>query len=171
MIWLALLKRFWLPLTVAVALIGGVAYFGHTRYESGYAASEAKWQPAFDAAERELAAANDRTRMKESQSTRSAEDSQRRIDETRKTLLARTADYDSRLRALSMRLAAATASSRDVPTPSRGAASPDAATESSQRAAEVGSRIGGIGADCESDAARLAEWQRFYTEQRDILNR
>ena len=169
MIWLDLLRRFW-PYLAGVALILGVGgYLHHTGYESGYAASEAKWQPLFAAAERELAAANARTEKTEADSKALSSESQRRIDETSKALHARADDYDNRLRSLSVRLAAARASCQSVPAVPNSPASPDGATESEQRAAEIGSRVAGIGADCESDSARLAEWQRWYTEQQAVM--
>jgi hypothetical protein len=167
-IWLTLLKRFWLPLTVATLLIGAAMLLRHQGYESGFAASEVKWRPRFETAERELAAANARTEKTEADSKALSAESQRRIDETLQTLHVRATDYDSRLRALSMRVAAR-ASCQSLPAVPGGLAATDAATESEQRAAQAGSRIAGIGADCESDAARLSEWQRWYTEQQAVM--
>jgi len=170
--WLLHLYRFWpLYVAAALALTGAGLYVHHSIYESGYAASEAKWQPLFAKAERELAAANARTKAKETESTLAVAESQRRIDETNEALRVRSADYDSRLRSISMRYAAARASCQQVPAVPGGPSEASGTTESEQRAAEIGSAIARVGADCESDAARLAEWQRWYTEQRVIFDR
>jgi len=168
--WFGLLARFWPYLAGAALILCAGLYLHHRGYESGFAASEGKWQPRFAKAERELDAANARTRMTEAESNLASAESQRRIDETQKLLDVRTADYDGRLRSLSVRLSAASANRCEVPAVPGSSAEAAGASESDQRAAEVGSRIAGIGADCESDAARLAEWQRWYTEQRTIFS-
>ena len=167
--WAALLARFWKPLAGAALLIGSGWYLHHTGYESGYAASEAHWQPLFATAERERDAANERTRTKEAKSIQASAESQRRIDETLQTLHVRAADYDSRLRSLSVRLAAS-ARRCEVPQVAASPAQPDGAAESEQRASGAGGRIAATGANCELDAASKVEWQRFYTEIRATIN-
>lgn len=169
MIWLTLLKKLW-PYIAGIALILGAAwYFHHTGYVSGRADELAVWKPRFDAAERELAAANARTEKAEALSSQAVARSQERIDETLKNLHARTVDYDGRLRSLSVRLAAAGAHRCEVSPLPRSSPELAGPTESEQRAAAAGSRIAIIGGDCEADSARLAEWQRWYTEQRAIF--
>ena len=168
--WLSLLMRFW-PYLAGVALILGVGwYLHHAGYESGHAASEAKWQPLFAKAERELDAANARTRMKEAESNLAVAESQRRTDETLQTLHVRAADYDSRLRSLSMRYAAASARCSALPPASGAAPSPDATAGSVERAERAGASIAATGERCERDAARLAELQKLYIEQRTIVS-
>lgn len=165
---MSLLLRFWPHLLIAGAIIGAGLYLRHSGYESGFAASEAKWQARFSAAERERDAANARADRAEALSTQASEESQRRIDETQKTLLARAADYDDRLRSLSVRYAAARSRCQSVPSIPAGTASPDAAAESEQRASAFGGSLASIGADCEADASTVTEWQRYFTEQRAI---
>lgn len=167
---LPLLLRFWPYLAGAALVIAAYGWAHHAGYESGYAASEAKWQPKFAAAERERDAANARTQMKEAESTHAVAESQRRIDETQKALHDRLADADSRLRALSLRYTAASARRCEMPQAPGASPIPDATARSNERAERAGASIAATGGRCERDAARLAEALRIYTEQRAIIN-
>jgi len=169
--WLLHLYRFWpLYVAAALALTGAGLYVHHSIYESGYAASEAKWQPLFAKAERELAAANARTKAKETESTLAVAESQRRIDETQKILDARLAGADKRYRALSLRYTAAATRRCDLPKAPGASPGPDATPGSIERAERAAEGFRDTGGRCERDAARLAEIQRVYTEQRGIIN-
>ena len=168
--WLGLLSRFWPYLLGVAAILSAALWLHHRGYESGFAASEEKWQPLFAKAERELAAANARTEMKEAESNRAVAESQRRIDETQKDLHDRSVDYDSRLRALSLRYTAAAARRCDVPQAPGTPGSPDTASRINERAERAGAGFADIGGRAERDAARLAECVRVYTEQRAIIN-
>lgn len=168
--WLSLLVRFWKPLAGAALILSAGWYLHHAGYESGYAASERKWQQLFAKAASERDAANARTEKAEALSKQAVADSQRRIDETLQTLHVRAADYDSRLRSLSMRYAAASAHCSALPSAPGATSSPDATTGSVERAERAGASIAATGERCERDAARLAELQRTYTEQRTIVS-
>lgn len=169
--WLLHLYRFWpLYLAGAIAITGVGLWAHHSIYESGRADEKAVWKLKFDAAARELVAANARTKAKEMESSRAVAESQRRIDETQKTLDIRSADYDQRLRALSVRYTAA-ARRCDLPKAPGTSPVPDAATASVERAERAGASFADIGKRAEWDSARLAQCVRIYTEQRAIINR
>lgn len=167
---LPLLLRFWPYLAGIALIIGAYGWAHHAGYESGYAASEAKWQPAFAKAERERDAANARTRTMEESSTHITQSIEAEHADKISSLNLRVADADQRIRALGMRLAAASAHRCDVPEVSGATAVPDATTESVQRASEAGGRIARVGADCEADALSLTDLQRWVTEQHGIFN-
>lgn len=169
--WMGLLSRVWPYLAGAALLIGAGLYLRHTGYESGYAASEAKWQTLFAAAEKARDAANEKARRKEEDSTRISQTAEAEHAKTVASLTLRAADADKRIRALGLRIAAASACRVEVSTAPGSAAQPDGATESEQRASEAGGRVAAAGADCELDAAAKVEWQRFYTEVRSTINR
>lgn len=171
MIWLAVLKRFWLPLVAAGAVIGAGWYLHHRGYESGYAASEKRWQAAFAKAAAERDAANAKALRQETESTLLSDQIGKQHAEQMASLNLRAADADKRIRALSVRLAAASSCRVEVPAVSGTSAEPDDATEGVRRAAEAGGRIAAVGTDCEADAARLAALQRWITEQRAIFSR
>jgi len=168
--WLSLLSRFG-PYLVALAALSGAAWWLHHQgYESGYAASEAKWQPRFDAAERAKAVADEMARRKEAYSTALSQKVEAEHEKAVASLNLRAADADKRLRALSLRLATASARRCEVPPIPGAALQPDAAAEVIRRAEDAGGRISSVGAACESDAATLAALQRWVTEQRAIIN-
>lgn len=170
--WLLHIYKFWPLYLIAVgAFIGSGWYIHHSIYESGRADERAVWKPKFDAAARELVAANARTKAKEMESSRVVAESQRRIDETQKTLASRLADADSRLRALSLRYTAAATRRCEVPTAAGASPVPNEATGVRERAERAGASFADIGGRAERDAARLAECVRIYTEQGAIINR
>lgn len=164
-----LLLKFWKPALGGLIGLWAIWFLHHRGYESGFAASEVKWQARFEAAERALAVANARTEKAEALSNQAVENSQRRIDETLQALHARTVDYDGRLRSLSVRLSAAGAHRCEAASLPRSSPELAGPTESEQRAAEVGASLTRIGSDCEADSLRLREWQRWFTEQRAIF--
>ena len=166
---LPLLRKFWPHLLAVGAIIAVGLWLRHAGYESGYAASEAKWHPLFEAAERELAAANARTETKEAASKVLSEQIEKQHAETMASLNLRASAADRRIRDLSVRLAAAHSRSCPLPAVPGTTSVPDAAAEVERRAEEAGGRISSVGAACESDAATLAELQRWVTEQRAIF--
>ena len=168
MIWLGLLKRFWPYLAFALAAMLILGGFYRSGYKAGESASAAFWQPRFDAADKARIAADART---ESLATASTALTQRREAEHAETLQSlndRAAASDVRVRGLMRQLA--TASRCEVPAVPGTTTLPDDSAEVQQRADTLGSRIVGIGRDCEADAATLAELQRWISDQRAILN-
>jgi hypothetical protein len=166
---LALLARFWKPLACLALVIGAWALAHHQGYESGYAASEAKWQPAFAAAERARDAANAVARQKEASSTALSQQAEVDHEKAVASLTLRAHDADERIRDLVRQLAASASRGR-VPTLSGPATVITGPAESDQRASEAGGSIARTGADCEADAITLAGLQRWVTEQRAIAN-
>jgi len=169
--WLSLLSRFWPYLAGAALIIGAALYLHHRGYESGYAASEALWQPRFAQAERARDMANEKARRKEEDSTALSAQTEKQHAETLVSLQARASDADKRLRALSVRLAAASTRRCAMPETAGTPAVTDAATASAERAERAGASISDTGRRCELDAATLTEWQRFYSGVRSISNR
>ena len=169
--WAGLLLRFWPYLAGAALIIGAGWYLHHAGFESGYAASEAKWRPLFAAAERARDAANEKARRKEEDSSALSAQTEKQHAETLVSLQSRAADADKRLRALSVRLATASSCRVSMPETSGTSSVPDAAAPSAERAERAGASISDTGRRCEIDASTLAEWQRFYTELRSTINR
>lgn len=167
--WLVVLRRFWPYLLGAVAVIGASWYFHHAGYESGYAASEAQWQPRFAEAGRARDAANAKARQQETESTALTQKAEVDHEKAVASLTLRAADADQRIRALGVRLAAAGARRCEVPPISGAATVPDAAPPSTERAERAGASISDTGRRCEADAIALAALQRWLTEQRAIL--
>lgn len=168
MIWLGLLKRFWpyVAVALAAAFILGGTY--RTAYKAGQREREAHWQPLFAAADKARAEANARTANLEAASKALTATTEARYVETLQSLEARAADADVRVGKLMRQLATRPRSCEvsAVPGP---AAVPDDSSEVQQRADAIGSRIVGIGRDCEADAAQLATLQRWIEDQRAIL--
>jgi hypothetical protein len=162
--------RIWLYLGAAAAIIGGGLYVHHAIYESGYAASEAHWKPLFAAAVRERDAANRHAASVEAASKDLSDQSEKRHVETVASLNLRAVATDQRIRALSVRLAAARSRHCEMPEAPGTAAVPDDTAASAARADGAGASIGDTGRRCELDAASKLEWQRFYTEVRSTIN-
>lgn len=168
--WVTLLARFWPHLLAAAAIIGAGVYLHHRGYESGFAASEAKWQPLFAAAEKARDAANEKARRKEEDSIQLARMAEDEYEKSVASLTLRAADADKRIRALSVRVAASACRVEVSPTAGT-AAVPDAAAASLARADGAGASISDTGRRCELDSAALAGWQRFYLSLRSTINR
>lgn len=171
MIWLDLLRRFWPYLALSVGLIVGAWYTHHTGFVSGYAASEAKWRPAFDEATRARDAANAKARQTESDSSALSSQTEKAHGEQIASLNLRAADAAERIRALSVRIAASHSSCGPVPTISGSPAVADAAASGESRAERAGTSISDTGRRCEADAITLANLQQWVTEQRGIFSR
>jgi len=165
------LLRFW-PYLAGAALVIGASWFLHHRgFESGYAASEAKWQPLFAAAEKARDAANEKARHKEEDSIQLSRMAEAEHEKSVASLTLRAADADKRIRALGVRLAAASACRVEVSSAPGSSAEPDAASAGIARADRAGASISDTGRRCELDASALAAWQQFYIQLRSINNR
>jgi len=167
---LAVFFRFWPYLAAVVLLIGAWAWAHHTGYESGYAASEAKWQPKFEGAERERDAANARAQKKEADSIALSDQIERTHAETIASLTSRAADAEQRTAGLVRQLSVR---ARSCAVPPTGSAStvPDAASASDRVADRASKDLVELARRCESDGRTLAQLQRWVTEQRAIINR
>jgi hypothetical protein len=153
----------------AVVVIGSDWYFHHAGFNSGYAASEAQWQPRFAEAERARDAANAKARQQETESAALTQKTEADHEKAIASLNLRAADAEQRIRALGVRLAAASTRRCEVPAISGAAAVPDAAPASAERAERAAASIGDTGRRCEADAVTLAALQRWLSEQRAIL--
>lgn len=169
MIWADLLRKLW-PYLAGVALLsGGALYLSHIRYEAGYAASEAKWRPAFDEATRARDAANAKARQTESDSTALSAQSEKTHAEAIASLNLRAADAAERIHALSVRIAASHSSCERLPTIPGATPVVDAAASGESRAERVGASISDTGRRCEADALNLSTLQNWLIEQRGIF--
>jgi len=102
MIW-TLIKAYWRPLLIAAVLLAiaaGIGWYGHTRYEAGYAARETKAQ--LDAAAQKEAFYAERTRL---ENERNAADE--KYQALKSDSAARSADVDAQLSRLRSQLSAA----------------------------------------------------------------
>jgi hypothetical protein len=169
--WSAMLVRFWKPLAGAVLLIGLALWAHHAGYESGHAASEAHWRPLFAQAERARDAANLAARQKEESSIRLTQNAEAEHEKVVASLNLRAADADQRIRAIGLRLAAASARRCEVSAIPGATAVPDAASTGVARADGAGASISDTGRRCELDAATLAGLQRWIIGQRAIFQR
>jgi hypothetical protein len=166
--WLGLLARFWPILAGAMALIGAALWVNHAGYKSGYAASEAHWQPLFSAAAIARDEANARAALLEAASTAQTRELEKQYAEALSSLTLRSAGANRRIHDLSMRIAAASAC-REPVSGVAGSVTGDAdAAERESRATAAGDSITGTGTDCEADAARVEFWTNWYREQRAI---
>src|SRR6185295_18175217 len=104
--WLGILSRAWPYLAGAIALIGLAIYLNQTGYRSGYAASEAHWQPLFEAAARERDEANARASVLEARSTALSAESEKQHAESMAALQARASDAERTNRNLVRQFAA-----------------------------------------------------------------
>lgn len=167
--WLGLLGRFWPWLAGAVALIGLALYINHAGYKSGYAASEAHWQPLFAAATLARDEANARAAVQEARSKAQSDQSEKEHAESLASLALR-ADAAERSNRSLVRELAARARSGAVSQASGPASVADATTASDERLAGAADRFTDLARRCEADAATLAELQRWVTGQRSIFN-
>jgi hypothetical protein len=167
--WLLLLRKFWPWLAGVVIVVGSDWYFHHSGYISGYASSQAQWQTRFAEAERARDAANAKARQQETESTAITQKAEADHEKDMASLTLRAADAEQRIRALGVRLAAASARRCEVPAVSGAAAVPDAARASAERAERAAASIGDTGRRCEADAIALANLQRWLTEQKAVL--
>lgn len=166
--WLSLLARFWKPLAGAALLIGASLYLHHAGYESGYAASEAQWQPRFAEAARARDAANTVARRKEADSTALSVQSEKQHDETIASLNLRAADAEHRYASL-LRQHSAGPRSGAVPQDCSAAGDADATRASSELIDRTSKDFGSLARRCESDAATLTDLQEWVRGQRAIL--
>jgi hypothetical protein len=164
-----LLLKLWPYLAGLALLSGGALWLHHSGYESGHAASEASWTQRFAEAERARDAANLAARNKEADSNRLTQMAEAEYAATLQTLHETSAAADQRIRALSVRIAAASASRCNVPALPGAPAVPDAAAASTARADGAGSRISDTGRRCERDAITLANLQAWLRGQQAIL--
>jgi hypothetical protein len=168
MTWLALLARLWKPLAAVALLIGAGLYIHHAGYRSGHAASEARWQPLFQAAEKARDAANTRADAQEAASTALTEKTEADYAATLQALHVRADAADGRVRQL-VRNLAARARCGALPEASGPASSAADAGTGDQRADQIGIGLVGIARDCEADAAQLDALRGWVGDQLAIL--
>ncbi len=170
MIWLDLLRRLWPYLAGLALIIGGGLYLHHRWYQAGYAASEAHWKPAFEAAQRALTAANERARRMEADSIALSQKVQAEHEKAVASLASRAADAESANRSLVRQLAAR---SRCVAVPAAGGAAPepDAASAGDPIADRAAADLTELARRGESDARTLSELQGWIRGQLAILRR
>jgi hypothetical protein len=114
--------------------------------------------------------ADAKARRKETDSIQLAQIAEAEHAKTVASLNLRAADADKRIRALSVRLAAASTCGVEMSSASGAAAEPDAASASAERAERGGASLSDTARRCELDAAAKLEWQRFYTGVRSTIN-
>lgn len=163
------LRKLW-PYPLGAAVILGAAWWIHHRgYESGFAASEAKWQPRFDAAERELTAANEKARRKEEDSKALSEQSEKQHAEKLASLNLRIDAAERRYASL-LRQHSASASCGAVRQDGGAPRDADATGPSSELIDRTGRDFAALARRCEADAAALTDLQEWVRGQRAILN-
>jgi hypothetical protein len=161
--WLILLRRFWPYLAIGAALV----FVGWRIYAAGGNAADARWEKRFAAAEQAKAAADARATAKEELARKLASESDTRYAETIFRLNERAADTGRDIRQL-VRLIAA--SRQQVPADGAATGSADATPEGDERLAGAADRFTDLARRCESDAAQLAEFQRYVEGQLAALN-
>lgn len=161
------LLRFWPYLLGGVAVVIGLLWFGQVRYESGYNASEAKWLPKLDVANKALLEANERTRQQEAASRALTQKAEAEHAQTLASLQVRYTDADVRIRGLVRQLSQHSRCSSVPPVPGTPAV-PDGASGSSERAERAGASISDVGRRCERDAAKVMLLQQLLREQQAI---
>lgn len=168
MIWLDIVRRFWKPLAAVALIIGAWAWAHHTGYESGYAASEAHWRPAFDEATRARDAANAKARQTESDSSALSSQTEKAHGEQIASLNLRAADAEHRYASL---LRQHPANSCRGAVRENGGATPesDAAGASSELIDRTSRDFAALARRCESDAAALTDLQGWIRGQQVIL--
>lgn len=168
MIWLDILRRFW-PYLAGLALITGAWMWAHhSGYESGYAASEAHWQPLFATAERERDAANADARRKEASSKALSQTVEAEHAKTVASLNLRAADAERSNLSLVRELAARSRCGA-VREASGSPAKPDATAQGDERLDRAAAGFTDLARRCESDAHQLAELQGWVRAQIVIL--
>lgn len=154
----------------ALALVGLFIGIHHHGYAAGKVARDQFWQPRFLAAEKAAAEANAHTAAIESAQTAATAAAEARNAEVITSVNARAADAERRLRALSVRLAARSAScSGEVSAPSGAASVPDDSTASAERAQRAADALVGLARRCELDAATVRGWQDWYRVQSALM--
>lgn len=166
--WLSLVMRFWKLLAGALVILAAGWFLHHRGYESGFAASEAKWQPLFAAAEKARDVANEKARRKEEDSIQLAQMAEAEHAKTVASLNLRAADAERSNLSLVRQLAARSRCG-GLPKASGPTAIPDDATAGGERLAGAAGRFTDLARRCESDARQLAELQEWVTGQLGIL--
>jgi len=166
--WLGILSRAWPYLAGAIALIGLAIYLNQTGYRSGYAASEAHWQPLFEAAARERDEANARASVLEARSTALSAESEKQHAESMAALQARASDAERTNRTL-VRKFAARSRCGAVPEASGTPTVPDAGSASDERLAGTADRLTDVARRCESDSAQLSLLQNWIRSQQALF--
>lgn len=161
--------RFWPYILASVVVLGIGVWVNRLGYESGYNASEAKWQKQLAISNKALADANERTRLQEEASRAITQKAEAEYAQTLASLNTRAADADKRIRALSVRVAASNTSRCELPKTPDSQPRDAGPTEVERRADAAGSSISAVGRDCEDDAARLEFWTRWYQAQAAAL--
>lgn len=163
------LRKLWPYLLGAAAILGATWWVYHHGYESGYAASEAKWQARFDAAEHALTAANEKARQTEQSSRALTDQIEKQHAETIASLNLRAADAERRYASLLRKYSAGSGS--DAVRQDGGApGNTDAAGPSSELIDRTGRDLAALARRCESDAAALTDLQEWIRGQRAIVN-
>lgn len=152
--------RTWLYIGAAAAIIGGVWWFSHARYQAGYGAAQATMAEAVRKAEAATKAAEARA-----QSISEAHD--REWQTERDQLQSRVTDLLARP-APAMRLCKS-ASRSDVPAVPEATGQPDAAAGADGSDLRVGEDIGRaalvLAGKCERDRRQLSALQDWVAEQ------
>lgn len=164
------LRKTW-PYFLGAALILGLAWWAHHRiYESGYAASEAKWQPRFAQAERELKAANEKARRQEEDSRALSDRIEEQHAKTVASLTSRAADAERRYASI-LRQHSAGSRGDAVPQDGGAAGDADAARALDLRNERAAKDFGRLARGCEADAAALTDLQQWVRGQLALQRR
>lgn len=165
--WIGLLSRFWPWLAVAVALSGAALLLNHAGYKSGYAASEARWQRAFVAAEHARDEANARAAVQEANSKALSDQIEKQHAQTVASLNLRAADAERRITGL-LRQRPASSRCSSMPEAGRPATEPDAIPSGDELADRTGNALAQLARRCEADASALGALQQWVLEQRAL---
>lgn len=167
MIW-ALVLRFWKPIIGAALLIGAVWFLHHRGYESGYAASEAKWQERFAAAERARDEANAAARQKEADSKALSQTAEAEYAKTVASLNLRAADAERRYASI-LRQHSAGSGSCAVSQDGGATSGADATRASSELIDRASRDFASLARRCESDSAALTSLQEWVRSQQALF--
>lgn len=162
---MTLLLRLWPYLAGAALFIGGAAYLNHRGYAAGYAASEAKWQPLWKAADIARAEANARAATQEAQSKILTAAREKEYDEVVASIALRADAADGRVRDLMRQLSTTHPGGCQLPQTGGTPANPDAASSFNERSERAGSDLVALARRCEEDAAALTSLQKWIREQ------
>ena len=168
--WLLLIRLWPLWLALAGIFTGVALYQRHRGYESGYAASEAKWQPLFAQAERDRDKANEKARRTEEDSRTLSEQSEKQHAEQIASITSRAADAE-RSNASLVRQLAARSRCGAMPQASGSATLSNAATTSQPVADRVAADLTELARRCESDSAQLSLLQDWVRSQQALFAR
>lgn len=161
------LLRVWPHLLIGAAILAAGVYINRLGYESGYNASESKWRPAFDAANKALGEANERTRQKDIASRELSQKAEVEHAQTLQALQVRAADADRRVSQL-MRNHAKRASSCELPAVPGTTPIADEASQFLERSERFGADLVALARRCEEDAAALTSLQDWVREQQAL---